>query len=298
VSAGTYPKFCGVEVVRSVHFPAEWQGDLITCDFRAHRIVRFKLSDRGSAYFAQEMPDVLRTTASSFRPVDVKTGPDGSLYVADWSNPIIQHGEVDFRDPRRDKEHGRIWRISAKSRAPLPQVDFTKRSTNELLDALKSPNRYEVERARRVLIERGVAAVEKDLAAWTNRQSDEPARLQAMWLAQALNLPQQTLPAELSAANDPRIRAAAVRALPETAGLASLATLVSDNHPRVRLEAVRALARFPSSRAAELALTVVDHPMDLFLDHALRLTLDELAEPWLAAVNSGGWQPAGREKQL
>ena len=38
-------------------------------------------------------------------------GPDGGLYIADWSNPIIQHGEVDFRDPRRDHEHGRIWRV-------------------------------------------------------------------------------------------------------------------------------------------------------------------------------------------
>ena len=38
-------------------------------------------------------------------------GPDGAIYVADLYNPIIQHGEVDFRDPA-DHKHGRIWRIS------------------------------------------------------------------------------------------------------------------------------------------------------------------------------------------
>ena len=43
-------------------------------------------------------------------------GPDGAIYIADWYNPIIQHGEVDFRDPRRDVTHGRIWRVTAKGR--------------------------------------------------------------------------------------------------------------------------------------------------------------------------------------
>ena len=43
-------------------------------------------------------------------------GPDGAIYIADWYNPIIQHGEVDFRDPRRDLTHGRIWRVTCKGR--------------------------------------------------------------------------------------------------------------------------------------------------------------------------------------
>ena len=56
------------------------------------------------------MPTVLRCTAESFRPIDLKMRPDGARHVANWSNPIIQHGEVDFRDPRRDNGSGRIWR--------------------------------------------------------------------------------------------------------------------------------------------------------------------------------------------
>ena len=40
--------------------------------------------------------------------IDVQMGPDGAIYIADWYNPIIQHGEVDFRDPRRDQERGRV----------------------------------------------------------------------------------------------------------------------------------------------------------------------------------------------
>jgi putative heme-binding domain-containing protein len=124
ISPGSYPKFASLEIVYSPHFPEDWQGSFITCDFRAHRIVHFGLNDLRkndppkSGFITQELPDLVRTTDVSFRPIDVRLGPDGALYVADWSNPVINHGEVDFRDPRRDHTSGRIWRITRKG-APL-----------------------------------------------------------------------------------------------------------------------------------------------------------------------------------
>ena len=312
VSPGSYPKFASIEIIRSQQFPPDWQGDIITCDFRAHRVVRFKISDQGAGYVTQEMPDVLRSTADSFRPIDVKMGPDGALYVADWSNPIIQHGEVDFRDPRRDKEHGRIWRIAAKGRRALARVDFTKLKNPALLDKLVSPNHYEVESARRVLVERGAEKVRTDLNTWTKKQTDEQARLQALWMYQAFNLPQTELLNGLLTAQDANIRAAATRVLgewsattrPPTSGLsaddalARLSHLVTDDNPRVRLEAVRALGKLNSAAAADLAFSVLNQPMDRFLDYALWLTINELAEPWLAELKSGAGKISGREAQL
>ena len=298
VSPGNYPKFCGLEIVRSTLFPVDWQGDILVNDFRAHRVVRFKVKEQGAGYMTQEMPDLMRTTAASFRPLDIKLGPDGALYLADWSNPIIQHGEVDFRDPRRDKEHGRIWRIAPKGRAPLPRTDFTQRTNPELLDALLSPNRYDEERARRVLVERGASNVSADLAAWTGRQSSEPAKLQALWLYQAFNQVPTALLDELLAAKDAHVRAAAVHAMPVDRELARLPRLVVDENPRVRLAAVRALGQVGSVRAVDLALGALGQPMDPFLDYSLWLTMNELATPWLAAVKSGSWTTAGRETQL
>ena len=105
------------------------------------------------------------------------------------------------------------------------------------------------------------------------------------------------------AARDGRIRAAAVRVLSfwETRvdrPLDLLAERVADEHPRVRLEALRALAKIPSARAAGLALSAVDKPIDRHLEYALWLTINDLAEPWLAAIQSGAWKTEGREKQL
>ncbi len=364
VSPGSYPKFASLEIVRSAQFPDDWQGDMITCDFRAHRVVRFKISDQGAGYVTKEMPDLLRTTDATFRPIDVKMGPDGALYIADWSNPIIQHGEVDFRDPRRDKEHGRIWRITAKGRPLVKKVDFAKLNNTELLDKLVTPNSYEHERAKRVLVERGADKVLTDLNVWTSKQTDEKALLNALWMRQALNLRDYSLSKlakQLAFAKDPHVRAADMRVMgwikrnvyasssDSRTGTDSmnkswrslspteqermlafainprphhdpskiikdedecdgptciLIPALTDNNPRVRLEALRALSEYKaaplvdSTQAAVAALTVLNHPMDPFLDYALWLTINELAEPWIAALKSGAWKFEGRENQL
>jgi putative heme-binding domain-containing protein len=298
VSPGAYPKFSGIEIIRSPLFPDDWQGDVITSDFRAHRVVHFKISEQGSAFVTREMPDLMRTTDGTFRPLDAKLGPDGALYIADWSNPIIQHGEVDFRDSRRDKEHGRIWRITAKGRAALPKVDFTKLDNSALLDRLLSKNGYEQAQAKRVLVERGAAKVQPDLVAWTSRHTDTAGKFQAIWVNEAFNLPSGALIDDILKSDDARFRAGVVRAMPVAGSLAPLTKLVADVHPRVRLEAVRALGKLGTAQAAEVALTVLDKPMDAFLDYALWLTMNELAEPWLAAVRSGSWNFQGKENQL
>src|SRR5436309_6294118 len=80
--------------------------------------------------------------------------------------------------------------------------------------------------------------------------------------------------------------------------LAALEELVRDDSPRVRLEALRALAKIPSAKSAELALGVLDKPMDPFLDYALWLTINDLVDPWIAAIKSGEWKIEGHEKQL
>ena len=79
------------------------------------------------------MPELIKSNHPAFRPIDVKMGPDGAIYIADWYNPIIQHGEVDFRDPRRDHVHGRIWRVTAKGRPLVPKPKLVDVTTAELL---------------------------------------------------------------------------------------------------------------------------------------------------------------------
>src|SRR5436190_21866800 len=71
------PKQAGLEVISGRHFPDEWQGQLITNDFRGHRVNRFKVTDQKSGYASRQMEDVIKSNHGSFRPVDVRMGPDG-----------------------------------------------------------------------------------------------------------------------------------------------------------------------------------------------------------------------------
>jgi putative heme-binding domain-containing protein len=302
VSPGSYPKFCSLEMIYSKQFPEDWQGNFITCDFRANRVVRFSVNEQGSAYVTKEMPTFIRTTNVTFRPIDVKLGPDGALYIADWSNPIIQHGEVDFRDPRRDRVHGRIWRVTYKGRPALEAPQLVKASNADLLDDLLSPNAFNKEQARRVLNERGSKIV-PDLKAWIEKQTTDLARLEGLWIYEGVDMPEPKLLAQLSNSKDHHIRAAATR----VAGywnkridnpLDVLSPRIKDEHPQVRLEAARALSRIPSVKAAELILSAVDLPMDTHLEYALWLSINDLASIWLEAIDSGAWNPEGRQKQL
>jgi putative heme-binding domain-containing protein len=309
VSPGGYPKFCSLELIRSPHFPASWQGNAITCDFRAHRIVRFALNDltktdaARSGFLTEAQPDVLSTPDAKFRPIDVKLGPDGALYVADWTNPIINHGEVDFRDPRRDKKNGRIWRISHKDGKPVAWKPQWGRSVPQLLDALLSANEWEQEQARRVLVHTLSKGNLDELNAWQKRVGTSEAALQAAFVRNAVGGAQTALTG--FNASDADTRAWEARWLGAPGGDAQAATrrlveLSSDASPRVRVEAMRALSRRPSATSAEaIANAAGKTPADdKHYAFAAQLSMREAGSPWLEALLSGQWNWKAREDEL
>ncbi|MCW1921775.1 HEAT repeat domain-containing protein [Luteolibacter arcticus] len=306
ISPGSYPKFCGLEIIESPHFPADWQGSMITCDFRAHRIVRFAVSEQGSGYAAQEVGDVLRTNSVNFRPIDVKIGPDGALYIADWSNPIINHGEVDFRDPRRDREHGRIWRVSRKEAPKTRALDLAKMPDATLLSVMTSDHRHERDAALAEFLSRpGSQKRSNVIEKWHGSARSGRERLAALWLAEAMDRRSPALLDQVLGDEDGNVRAAGVRVIGDwiavigqDGAFARLSKAAADEHPRVRLEAVRVLAKLDRPEATDVALQVLKQPRDRFLDYALWLTVRDRGPAWLAALLDGKLPLDGREAAL
>ena len=185
------PKHCGLEILSGTHVPPEWVGDFVTNDFRSHRVCRFTTQPNGSSYISRQQPEILTTQRVAFRPIDAAMGPDGALYIADWYNPIIQHGEVDFRDERRDRTHGRIWRVSFPGRAPDPWPDFASANVNELLNLLRDAALPVRQFAREELWKRADQDPTGVLAAyrkWTMQDPGDRA-LELFWFYEVLGLP-------------------------------------------------------------------------------------------------------------
>lgn len=319
------PKHCGLELVDTPMLPPDWQGNAITNDFRGHRVVRFSLTEEGSGYVSREQQEVIWSDHVAFRPIDVKIGPDGAIYVADWYNPIIQHGEVDFRDERRDRTHGRIWRVTWKGAPKREFKPVSTRSNTELFEALRSDDGIERQSAKQILRQRGPAVAE-ELLQWmrTVKLSDaerDHVHLECLWCLQTARRVHPRLLNALLQSGDGRVRAAAVRvlshwkyAVPDSRDL--LTKAAQDAHPRVRLEAIRALsfspqedsqrqiadgsafgesnpetlktlAAYDDPKLVETALLPLKQPVDTFIDYAMWLTTKELAPQWRPAFEQG-----------
>src|SRR5262249_43780270 len=117
-------------------------------------------SPLGSTFQTSEEPFLLTTTDGWFRPIDVKTGPDGAVYVTDFYEARINH--VDPRDTW-DRSNGRIYRLRPKEWTPPKPEDLTKLSGAELVERLKHPNRWQRQTALRLLYERRDATLIPEL---------------------------------------------------------------------------------------------------------------------------------------
>jgi putative heme-binding domain-containing protein len=303
------PKHCGLEILSGRHLPESWRGNMITNDFRAHRVCRFVVTEDGSSGFASRQEvELIKSSHVAFRPVDVRMGPDGAIYIADWYNPIIQHGEVDFRDPRRDQVHGRIWRVTAQGRPLMERPRLIDASIPELLDYLRVPEGWVRLHAKLQLKHRDTAEVESHLERWLAELDPadpdfERLQLEGLWVYQGLGRVSRTQLERVLDASDHRVRAAGMRVVPQwKSDLRGhwdyLSRGVRDPHPRVRLEAVRGLAEEASSQAAATALVALDEPLDRFLDFALWQAMRDLAPYWLPSVQKGELDFDGHVERL
>ncbi len=288
------PKHSGLDIISGDHFPSAWQGRLVTNDFRANRINSFKLEDQGSGFASLPSDDLLWTDHIAFRPVDILMGPDGALYVADWYNPIIQHGEVDFHDPRRDQQHGRIWRIRTRGKELLTPWKLAEKDVHGLLEALKSNEDWVRVQAKQLLKEKDKVEVLQSLETWvkgfdnTSPKTDHYL-IEALWVHQLIGQPNLELLNKVITSGEPKARAAAFRILgagswkwEEVKGLLSAG--VKDPNAQVRKAATIALSKFQEAAAAKMALETLDMGLDEFSLFALWFTLKELESYWLPAL--------------
>jgi putative heme-binding domain-containing protein len=281
------------------HFPAPWRGTVFIGNVVTNRINHDRLQWHGSSPRAIEQPDFLRSDDPWFRPVDIKLGPDGALYVADFYNRIIGHYEVPLTHPGRDRERGRIWRIVYRGEdgqgTPAPRTDWTRAAPAELVSDLAHPNLTVRVKATNQLVERGPDGAAAVRRALEDKQAPASPLVwgHGVWVLERLGaLDAATL---VAAARHPDrlVRVHGQRVLAERPVLAGVERTLAlagleDADPNVRRAAAEVLGRHPD--AANLApLLALRHSVpgeDTHLLHVVRMALrDQLvpASAWPAA---------------
>ncbi len=279
----------GSEFVSSRHFPDEVQGDfLINNTIGFLGIKQHSMREDGAGYTGALRYDLLRSDDPNFRPVDLEFAPDGSLYLVDWHNALIGHMQHSARDPNRDVDHGRIYRITYPGRPLVSAPQIAGAPVEILLEHLKLPEYRARYRTRRELRGREPEQVLAQLRSWVaaldpSGPGFEHHLLEGLWVTWGFNRVDEGLLERCLQGEDHRLRAAAVRVLRYSHHQISrssqwLIRAAGDPHPRVRLEAMVSASWLDNEIGARVAAEAFRHPIEKWMKHAsyaAMLTLDD-----------------------
>jgi len=286
-----------IEFAASPHLPDDIEGEMLIAGYFARDVNRLRMSVDGSGHRLARRPPLLRSSHNAFRPVDIRIGPDGAIYIADWFNPIIGHYQASFRHPDRDKTHGRIWRVTATGRPLARAPVLSNANATTLCAQLESDWRYVRYQAKRRLADLPREDVIPAITGWIERlDPDHPDHehhlYEALGVFESHEVVNRGLLERVLGSRDHRARAYAARFVGRwhdrlDAPLGLLDKAVGDDHGRVRLEALVACSDVRTPEAMVVAAKASRYRMDRFVAHALTQTAHALAPLWLPALEAG-----------
>ena len=194
-----------VAVYEGGHLPERFNGSLLWANTLQHKVGASTLTPKGLNFKSEYLDPLLVGGAPLFRPVYIEPGPDGAVYVADWRDKQVNHmknhqGEI-------NKADGRVYRIQKKGTQHTALPDFRKLTTKQLVEQLRSPNRWTREIARQILWSR---PDRNELLKPLLQSSNPQDALEALWSMERTNTNQLLKALKNS---DEHVRAWAVRLL-------------------------------------------------------------------------------------
>jgi putative membrane-bound dehydrogenase-like protein len=296
----------GAMIYLGDNWPAEYRGRLFTLNLHGRRANQEILERQGSGYVARHGQDVLLFHDHWFRGLEIRCGPDGGVFVLDWSDTGECHENTGVH-----RTSGRIYKHVFGKPATPRAGDLAQLSVTALVKLHSHPNEWFVRQARVQLADRAaegrdVAEARTRLREMFARQTDPVLKLRALWSLYVIGeADEHFLRAQLRHA-DEHVRAWAVRLLsdawpldtlmskrPEAAAAtppvaATLKEFVRlakrDESGLVRLALATVLQRLPVSKRAELAAPLLARAEDAG-DHNLPLML------WYGLIPVGDAEP-------
>ncbi len=297
---GGFTAAAGHALYTARDFPSEfWNRIALVAEPTGHLLHKAILEKEGAGFAERDGWNLLASADEWVSPVAAEVGPDGAVWILDWYNFIIQHnpqpegfemgaGNAHI-NPLRDKQRGRIYRLSHNEAEHISPPALDPNSPPQLLEALTSDNLLWRMHAQRLLVESGDAAVQGALVTLladesTDAQGLNSGALHAVWTLHGLGLVTAGHPDVLdqveAALWHPAagVRKAAIMALPTLDRcLQSVieSGILNDEDLHTRLAAINRLHAYPASEALaeELVKIAQDEVVtdDLWLSRATYL---------------------------
>ncbi|WP_367871228.1 PVC-type heme-binding CxxCH protein [Luteolibacter sp. Populi] len=294
-SAGGGHAHTGLMIYLGDNWPEEYRGNLFTINFHGRRLNREFLEAGGSGFTGRHGPDLAFSADPWFRGIDLLYGPDGSVFVSDWSDTGECHDDDGIH-----RQSGRIYKISYGTPAVPAVPDVAALSPEQLLPLLAHRNEWFARRAQLALQDhaaRGGATESIVPALQQQLESGATAtlKLRALWALHAIGKADRGLLLRLLGDPAPPLRIWAIRLLLDDPAPASvdantitaltqLAT--KEGSPAVRLALASGLQRLPLPARAGVAAPLLGHAEDA-QDHNLPLMLWYGIEPLAGSHRAG-----------
>jgi len=139
--------------------------------------------------------EILASPDTRFRPVDVQSAPDGSLYIADMYHGISQHrvfmsahlkAFIKKNDLEEPMGLGRIYRLTAKERKLAAWKPLATRDIAELAAALASGNPWMRDTAQRILVDNNPPNAKAAVEAMYQKTDSIIGKVHALWTLEGI----------------------------------------------------------------------------------------------------------------
>ncbi|SHF69284.1 putative membrane-bound dehydrogenase domain-containing protein [Fodinibius roseus] len=229
-----------------------------------NRVQASRFLQDGSTLRTVDTDSLVTTPDRGFRPVDMKAGPDGAVYIADWCDIRMNHVQpVDTWN----KSCGRIWRLQPDDYQPAAPFDLTEASNGELIALLSDERKWYREQARRLLGQRADRSVLPRLRELATSEKGQLA-LEALWTIHLIEGLDQRWALELLGHPNPYVRAWTIRLAADTRQLRGafrnrLTELArSEPHAEVRSQLAASLRRLDPGQALPVLRELIGRPED------------------------------------
>jgi mono/diheme cytochrome c family protein len=264
---------CGPDIFRGDRLPADLRGDLLFAEPVGRLIRRSKVVvTEGLTQLRNSYPnsEFILSLDPLFRPVNMATAPDGTLYIVDMYHGIIQESEwtepgsylrakIQQLQLDRVTGHGRIWRLVYDGIEPdRKQPRMFDETPAQLVAHLDHPNGWWRDTAQKLLVLRQDRSVVPALQGMARNSTSVLGRFHAMWTLEGLGALDAGLARALMKDLNPLVRVQAIRVSEslykagDTSFDADYRQLVKDEDSRVSIQAMLTLKLFKAPDLTEV----------------------------------------------